>query len=110
VYPQRPLQRVLQNLQEELLQDFRSRLEIAPVKEGAPLDVTSRSHALSVLEECQAHVFGSYQARIAAGDNVHVTTQAEFLDGADIDLTFEQGLPCLSFDEDVCADAGYAVK
>jgi len=98
------LRRVLQNLQEELLQDFQSRLETAPVK-GAPLDATSRSHALSVLKECQALVFGSYQARIAAGDDVPVTTQADSLDGAGIDMTFEQGLPDPSFDDDVCADA-----
>lgn len=107
VYSQEHLQRVLDSLQEELLQEFRSRLQIAPVKEGVPLDAASRSHALSVLEECQTRVFGSYQARVAAGGDVPIIAQADCIDGANIDMTFQQEVPHLTFDAEFSIDSGY---
>ncbi len=88
VYSQSTLRRGLESLQEDLLQDFRSRLQIAPYEEGVPLNAASQSHALSVLEECQARVFGSYQARVAAGGDMHVKAQTDLINSVNTDMTF----------------------
>ena len=85
MYSQSTLRRGLESLQEDLLQDFRSRLQIAPDEDGVTLDAASQSHVLSVLEECQARVFGSYQARVAAGSDMHVKAQTN---SVNINMTF----------------------
>lgn len=92
------------SLRDELPRLFRSRLEVALGKEGAPvLDNRQRSEMASMVADCCDELIGRNRTRIARGEDVHTPSAGsqENLDNADVDMDSGTGEPALQYETEV---------